>query len=81
MLVVNNCPFLAAKSFWGKFGDPAVCFLLERLSFVCILHTHGVVLAKTRMSANYLSSVALYTFQKHLKSSGTRSPKTTVKLI
>ena len=81
MFVVNDCPFLAAKSFWGKFGDPAVCFLLESLSFVCILHTHGVVLAKPRKSANYLSSVALYTFQKHLQSSGTRSLKTTVKLI
>ena len=70
MLVVNNCLFLAEKSFWGKFGDPAVCFLLERLSFVCILHTHGVVLAKPRVSANYLSSVVLYTFQKHLLSLG-----------
>ena len=71
MLVVNNCLFLAAKSFWGKFGDPAVCFLLERLSFECILHTDGVVLAKPpRVSANYLSSVVLYTFQKHLLSLG-----------
>lgn len=70
MLVVNNCLFLAAKSVWGKFGNPAVCFLLERLSFVCTLHTHGVVLAKPRMSANYLSSVVFYTFQKHFQSSG-----------